>query len=303
MSHSPREHRTVARAMDHLTAVLHRPIESHDGTCLATRLWLVAQTFDASFACHHVVSVQWPLAVFRRDGCPPAGPLPRAPHPQFPTRTARFGSPVTPCGAPSSLAHTHTAVTCEMRPSLVTLHALDKGVDPSFDIPPDSYPSGSRLRQHQQRLPAHLCPPRSGLPSRFLETISPPSRQLRAPVSQNSNPSRPKYLQTPVTRNPATSATVRVRRLPSDLVRLATRPKPSYPSSLHASQRISLSGPPSRERGGRDSISGFPKIFIHLGANQITSFPVAQFIPASPSTSCPVDESARDETTVWLPNR
>lgn len=50
------------------------------------------------------------------DSCPPAGPLPRVPHPQSPARTTRFGSPVTPCGAPSSLAHTHTAVTCEMRP-------------------------------------------------------------------------------------------------------------------------------------------------------------------------------------------
>lgn len=49
---------------------------------------------------------------------PSAGSLPRVLHPQFPARTTRFGSPVTPCGAPSSLAHTHPAVTCTMRPSL-----------------------------------------------------------------------------------------------------------------------------------------------------------------------------------------
>lgn len=234
---------------------------------------------------------------------PSAGPLPRVPRPQFPARTTRFGSPVTPCGAPSSLAHTHPAVTCGDEAVSNTLRSLDEGVDPSFDIPPDSCPSGGRLRQHQQRLPAHLCPPRGGLPSRFLETIAPPSRQLRALVSQSSNPSRPKYHQTPVARDPVTPATVRVRRLPSDIVRLATRPVLSYPSPLHASQRISPSGPPSEEHGGGDSISGFPKIFIHLGANQTTSFPVTQFIPASPPTSFPVDESARDKTNVWLPNR
>jgi hypothetical protein len=200
-------------------------------------------------------------------------------------------------------AATLTAESPLRRSPRHALHSSDLGVDPSFDIPPDSCPPGSRLRQHQQRLPAHLCPPRGGLPSRFLETISPPSRQLRAPVSQSSNLSRPKYLQTPVARDPATPATVRVRRLPSDIVRLATRPVLSYPSPLRASQRIYPSGLPSGERGGGDSISGFPKIFIRLGANQTTSFPVTQFIPASPSTSFPVDESARDETTVWLPKR
>lgn len=97
MSHSPREHRTVSRAMNHLTAVLHRPIESHDGTCLATRLWLVAQTFDASFACHHIVSVQWPLAAVRRMVAhPPA---------RFPACRTRSFLRVQPASAhPSHLA-------------------------------------------------------------------------------------------------------------------------------------------------------------------------------------------------------
>jgi len=52
-----------------------------------------------------------------------------------------------------------------------------------------------------------------------------------------------------------------------------------------------------------DIISSYPAIITALGANPTTSFPVIKSIPARPSTSYPVDEFARDEITVWLPNR
>lgn len=265
------------------------------------------------------------------DGCPPAGPLPRVPHPQFPARTTRFGSPVTPCGAPSSLAHTHSAVTCEMRPSPLTRRTVSRA--PSF-VPRPS-PQSLLCHDHRvtrstpqigewirlstsRRIVAHpevvsgstsngcprICARRAaayrlGSSRRYLRQVDKPALQFpKARACLGRSISRPRLPGIRLLRRRSVPV-----GCPRDLVRLATRPELGCPSPLRASQRIYPSGLPSGERGGGDSISGFPKIFIRLGANQTTSFPVTQFIPASPSPSCPVDESARDETTVWLPNR
>jgi hypothetical protein len=209
-------HQSVARPMIHIRVtnsrlpvcwttprLLHRPIESHDGTRLATHLHSVAR----APARHSRTAASSPCSSrLLRSGEIVAHPPSR--FPASPTRSLLRALPASArldtFRCRGALAHTHTAVACGMRPSPLThrpvsrpasavprcstqsllhieaaLHALHSevtnGVDPSFDIPPDSCPPGSRLRQHQQRLPVHLCPPRGGPPSRFPKTMTPPS--------------------------------------------------------------------------------------------------------------------------------
>jgi hypothetical protein len=93
---------------------------------------------------------------------------------RFPGRPARLGTPVPQLPTrPARLHALHSEVT--------------RGVGPSFDIPPDSCPPGSRLRQHQQRLPA------PSVPAAQRSTVSVPRdddpRQVDSPSFGFPNPS------------------------------------------------------------------------------------------------------------------
>jgi hypothetical protein len=186
------------------------------------------------------------------------------------------------------------------------LHALHSevtsGVDPSFDIPPDSCPPGSRLRQHQQRFPAPLCPPRSGPPSRFPKTMTPPSRQIRS-WFPNPEPVSARVSRTLVTQDPITPATLLSRRLPSGSARLATRSRPSYPGLSRVSQHPCC--PVSRPARAAEinSHRQLPADKNPPRSKPKDQSPGPSIYSGNLPTSFPVDESARDETTVWLPNR
>jgi hypothetical protein len=137
------------------------------------------------------------------------------------------------------------------------LHALHSevtsGVDPSFDIPPDSCPPGSRLRQHQQRFPAPLCPPRSGPPSRFPKTMTPPSRQNSVLVSQPRTrlgqsisdlgyprPDHPGDVAVPqVALGTGPSRDTLQTKLPRSVARLATPALSGLPSSSSGGDKFS----------------------------------------------------------------
>jgi hypothetical protein len=344
--------------MDHLPRLLHRPIESHDGTRLATHLRPVARTP----ACHSRTAASSPCSGRLLRPGEIVSHLPS----RFPASSTRSFLRALPASARldtfrcrGALAHTHTAVTCRMRPSQphspdgfpsdelratlhgaespphrascsspdlrspghptrlgspsaqlptrpARLHALHSevtsGVDPSFDIPPDSCLPGSRLRQHQQRLPAPLCPPRSGPPSRFPKTMTPPSRRARL-WFPNPEPVSARVSRTLVTQVPITPATLLSRRLPSGSARLATRSRPSCPCLSRVSQRRLCPVSRPEQAAEINSHRQLPADKNPPRSKPKNQSPGSSIYSGNLPTSFPVDESARDETTVWLPNR
>lgn len=231
--------------------------------------------------------MQWPLPAIQTDSHPSAGSRPRRPNPQFPARPTCFGSPATLCSAASSLAHTHAAVTCEMRSSPLTHRAVAR----PMSFVPRSSPL-SFLRDD----PRSACPP-SGFPA-----IEPASARR-----SHSCPRDPRACtrSTPIFKGVDPSFDIPLRSCPRSS-RLQQTPATVARAYMSAAQRTTVSVPQDDESAksthpnpvSQVSSESRPK-YLQALVTQNSATPTTVLVPGYPSG--PVRLTTYPETSYPAP--